>query len=189
MKQPLKGDGKIKRRKKIVRKANPFIKRKNITNQKYGTSKLERDFAKNFLDKLGLVYIYQYEAKAIKRFYDFAVTCVTEKDYIMEVKDGIECVRQDGQSFQVDLLIEIDGDYYHGNPNKYTNEDLSPMQKHNKFIDKLKTQWAGLNCVTLLRFWEDDIRNNSQKVIDELSKYVKINTKKRLILENKKKPH
>lgn len=107
----------------------------------------------------------------------------------MEVKDGIECVKQDGQSFQVDLLIEIDGDYYHGNPNKYTNEDLSPMQKHNKFIDKLKTQWAGLNCVTLLRFWEDDIRNNPQKVIDELSKYVKINTKKRLILENKKKPH
>ena len=168
MKQPLKGNEKIKRKKKIVRKANPFVKRKNVTNQKYGTSKLERDFAKNFLDKLGLVYIYQYEAKSIKRFYDFAVTCVTEKDYIMEVKDGIECVKQDGQSFQVDLLIEIDGDYYHGNPNK---------------------QWAGLNCVTLLRFWEDDIRNNPQKVINELSKYVQINTKKRLILENKKKPH
>lgn len=189
MKQPLKSDGKIKRRKKVVRKANPFIKRKHITNQKYGTSKLEKDFAKNFLDKLGLVYIYQYEAKSIKRFYDFAVTCVTEKDYIMEMKEGIKCVKQDGQSFQVDLLIEIDGDYYHGNPNKYTNEDLTPMQKHNKFIDKLKTQWAGLNCITLLRFWEDDIRNNPQKVIDELLKYVNINQKKRLILENKKKPH
>ena len=189
MRQPVKGNGKIKRKKKVINKSNPLAKKPNITNQKYGTSKLERDFSKNFLDKLGLVYIYQYEAKAIKRFYDFAVTCVTEKDYIMEVKDGIECVKQDGQSFQVDLLIEIDGDYYHGNPNKYTNEDLSPMQKHNKFIDKLKTQWAGLNCVTLLRFWEDDIRNNPQKVIDELSKYVKINTKKRLVLENKKKPH
>ena len=31
MKQPVKGDGKIKRKNKIVRKANPFIKRKNIT--------------------------------------------------------------------------------------------------------------------------------------------------------------
>ena len=45
MKQPVKGNGKIKRRNKIVRKANPFIKRKNITNQKYGTSKLERDIS------------------------------------------------------------------------------------------------------------------------------------------------
>lgn len=188
MRQPIKGNGIIKRKKKVYKKSNPFQK-KNISDKKYGTSKLERDFAKNFLDKLGLIYIYQYEAKDIKRFYDFAVTCFTEKDYIMENKDGIYCVKQDGQYFKPDLLIEIDGDYYHGNPEKYKNEDLSPMQKHNKFIDKLKTQWAGLNCITLIRFWENDIRNNPQKIIDELSKYVKIADKKKLILENRKKPH
>ena len=188
MKQPIKDGGKVRRKKVVVKKGNPF-KTRGKNNQKYGTSKLERDFARDFLDKLGLVYVYQYEAKDIKRFYDFAVTCFTEKDYITEDKDGIVCVKQEGQYFKPDLLIEIDGDYYHGNPDKYTNDSLSPMQKHNRFIDKLKTQWAGMNCITLIRFWESDIRNNPKKVIDEILKYVNINVKKRMILENKRKPH
>lgn len=169
------------------------IKRKKLNNrknsQKYGTSKLEETFAKNFLDKLGLIYVYQYEAKEIKRFYDFAVTCFTEKDYIMENKDGIRCVKQDGQYFKPDLLIEIDGDYYHGNPLKYSDKELSPMQKHNKFVDKLKTHWAGMNCITLIRFWEYDIKNNPEKVINEILKYISIGNKKKKILENKNKPH
>ena len=37
----------------------------------FGTSKLEQDFAKNFLDKLGVKYIWQFEAKEIKRFFDY----------------------------------------------------------------------------------------------------------------------
>lgn len=37
----------------------------------YGTSKLEEDFAKYFLDKLNVKYIYQFEAKEIGRFFDY----------------------------------------------------------------------------------------------------------------------
>lgn len=189
MKQPIKGKGKVKKKKVVEHKANPFAHKSNVNGQRYGTSKLERDFARDFLDKLGLVYVYQYEAKEIKRFYDFAVTCFVDKEYIMEEKDGIYCVKQEGQYFNPDLLIEIDGDYYHGNPNKYKIDELSPMQKHNRFIDALKTEWAGMNCITLIRFWEDDIRNNPEKVENEILKYVKANNKKRIISENKKKPH
>ena len=63
------------------------------------------------------------------------------------------------------------------------------MQKHNKFVDKLKDQWAGMHCIPLLRIWEYDIRNNPNKVIEELSKYIDLGIKKRKILENKKRPH
>lgn len=190
MKQPTKGNGKIKKKRKSpsYKKTNPF-KKKNITMQKYGTSKLEVDFAKDFLDKLGLVYIYQYEVKEIGRFFDFAITSFVEKDYIMENKDGIKCVKQEGQYFPVDMLIEVDGDYFHSNPKFYKKEDLTPMQKHNKFVDGLKDRWAGLQCIPLIRIWENDIRNNPQKVMDELLKYVTIGKKKRIVLENKKKPH
>ena len=44
----------------------PFRQRRK-TNQKYGTSKLEKDFARDFLDRMNLIYIYEYEAKDIKR--------------------------------------------------------------------------------------------------------------------------
>ena len=62
MKQPTKGGGTIKRKKPSTNK-----KRKH---KDYGTSKLELYFAKEYLDKLGLKYIYQFEAKDMKRFYE-----------------------------------------------------------------------------------------------------------------------
>lgn len=80
MKQPIKN----KKNEKNVTKKIVKYKEKH---PKYGTSKLEEDFAKNFLDKLGVRYIYQFEAKDIKRFYDF---------YLQDEN----------------LLIEVDGDYW-----------------------------------------------------------------------------
>jgi very-short-patch-repair endonuclease len=72
---------------------NKIIKRKSShkpstkIKQLYGTSKLEEDFARDFLDKLELRYVYQFEAKEIGRWYDFYLT-----DYR--------------------ILIEIDGGYW-----------------------------------------------------------------------------
>lgn len=166
----------------------PF-KQKHFSSEKYGTSQLERDFAKDFLDKLGLTYIYQYEAKDMKRFYDFGITAYDDVEYKTEVKDGIHCVKQEGQFFPLDLLIEVDGSYYHSDPRVVNENELSPMQKHNKFVDRLKDKWAAMHGVPLLRIWEYDIRNNPKKVIEEIDKYVKSSKKKRAIKENKKKPH
>lgn len=181
MRQVVKGGGKIKKKK-------PAIKKRRI-HKKYGTSKLEVYFAKEFLDKMGLVYIYQYEAKDIKRFFDFVLTAYDDVPYITETKDGIKCVKQEGQYFHACLCIEVDGDYYHANPKKVDVNNLNPMQKHNKFVDKLKDEWCGRHCIPLLRIWEDDIRNNPEKVRKEIEKYMGVGHKKRLIMENKKKPH
>lgn len=166
----------------------PFKQRKR-TEQKYGTSKLELDFARDFLDKLKLTYIYQYEAKDIKRFYDFAVTCHDDTEYIMEEKDGINCVRQDKQFFPVDLIIEVDGSFFHSDPRVVTEDKITPMHKHNKFIDNLKDQWAAMHCIPLLRIWEYDIRHNPKMVIEEIQKYVKAGKIKKKRMENRKKPH
>ena len=80
--------------------------------KKYGTSKLEFDFAKEFLDKNNIVYIYQYEVKEIGRFFDFAITSYRDKSYLFEKKSGINSVKQDGQYFDVSFFIEVDGDYW-----------------------------------------------------------------------------
>ena len=68
--------------KKIVAIRNNTKKR---IRPKYGTSKLEEKFAKDFLEVIGLPYERQFEAVDIKRFYDFKVG---------------------------NVLIEIDGDYW-----------------------------------------------------------------------------
>lgn len=107
---------------------------------KYGTSKLEKVFAEKFLEKLGVEYTEQFEAKDIKRFYDF------------KVGDRI--------------LIEVDGDYYHARGLVY--EEMNPMQKHNKKVDAIKDEWARSHGYLLVRVPEHEIRTNPGWVMSRL---------------------
>lgn len=188
MKQPTRGKNKQTRtnRKKSAR-SNTVSHKKH--KQEYGTSKLERDFARDFLDKLGLRYIYQFEATEIKRFYDFAVIICDNYPLRYEERDGLKSVIQEGKRFLVSFLIEVDGDYWHGNPESINESELTPMQKHNKKVDKYKDDWALMQNLPLLRFWESDIKKKPRKVMAELKKAVEAAKKKQLILENRKKPH
>jgi very-short-patch-repair endonuclease len=83
MKQPIKKQ----KNNKIVAIKNVKKENRKQIYTKYGTSKLEEDFAHNFLDKLGVKYTYQFEAKDIGRFFDF---------YLQDEN----------------LIIEVDGDYW-----------------------------------------------------------------------------
>ncbi len=53
------------------------------------------------------------------------------------------------------LLIEADGDYWHGNPERY--DELNEMQSINKKNDAFKDELAKNEGMALLRFWESDI--------------------------------
>lgn len=187
-KQPTKNTNKTSQR-SPQRKVKSTIHKPRKHRQKYGTSKLESDFARDFLDKLGLNYIYEYEAKDIKRFYDFAVTMYDDISFITETKHGINCIKQDGQNVPIAFLIEIDGGYFHSDPRVVNEKKLNPMQKHNKIVDFIKDKWCALHGYPLLRIWEYDIRNNPKKVFDELHKYIGDGQKRKKINENKKKPH
>jgi len=60
------------------------------------------------------------------------------------------------------ILIEVDGDYYHGNPEKYSN--LNETQQKVKQKDIIKDKVAKTNNFILLRFWESNILNNKENV-------------------------
>jgi hypothetical protein len=161
----------------------------NKNKPKYGISKLEAYFAKEYLDKMGLKYIYEYEAKDIGRFYDFAITLYQEIPFIMENKHGIESIKQEGQNIPICMLIEIDGDYYHSNPEIMKNKKLNNMQKHNKFVDFLKDKWCEKKGIPLVRIWENDIRHNPKKVFELLNQYLGEGYRKKRIDDNRKRPH
>lgn len=84
MAQPVKKGGTYQkpRSKTIKKKRKPTVSeiiKKNIERSKkphpkYGTSKLEKKFAKEFLKKLGIKYEEQFYAESIKRYYDFYLT-------------------------------------------------------------------------------------------------------------------
>lgn len=58
------------------------------------------------------------------------------------------------------VLVEVDGDYYHGNPLLYEHKDLNKMQLRNIKNDKHKDTLAKGNGYTLERVWEYDLNNN-----------------------------
>jgi very-short-patch-repair endonuclease len=161
MKQPIKNksDKHVIKPKKTVK--NTLGKKKH---PQYGTSKLEDDFANDFLKKLGVEYQYQFEAKDIGRFFDFYLP-------------------------KSNLIIEIDGDFWHGNPEKYNKEELRGHQIRAQRIDEYKNKWALLHGIPILRIWESDIRKNPKKVMNILKEELNIQEKRRIINENKRKRH
>ena len=140
---------------------------KKVNHPKYGTSKLEDRFAEQFLDKLGVKYIRQFEAQDIGRFYDFAV----------QLKHGGI------------ILLEIDGGYWHSDPRVVNEDELSPMQKHNKRVDEHKNEWALLHGIPLLRIWEKDINENPSGVLKFLKDRFYIENEKILNENVKNKKH
>ena len=154
----------VKKKKKLTREEiiKRNIERSKKPHPKYGTSKLEKKFAKEFLEKLGIRYEEQFEAKDIKRFYDFFLP-----DYR--------------------TLVEVDGSWFHSYGLIY--EEMNPMQKRNARVDEIKNEWAALHGYPLIRIWEHDINENPQKVLDMLRERLGIEMEKLIIKENKKKRH
>lgn len=66
------------------------------------------------------------------------------------------------------ILIEVDGDFYHCNPQFFNEDKRTPIQRQNLKYDKIKNKIATDSGYTLLRFWEYDINNHPAKVIKEL---------------------
>jgi very-short-patch-repair endonuclease len=63
------------------------------------------------------------------------------------------------------FLIEVDGDYWHCNPNTKYSTPIYAAQKKNLIQDEIKNNWCLDNKYKLLRFWESDINNNTEKII------------------------
>jgi very-short-patch-repair endonuclease len=72
-----------------------------------------------------------------------------------------------------DLVIEVDGDFYHCNPIKYPNGPIYETQRNTVKNDNKKNKICeSSEGLTLLRFWETDINNKPEWVIEELKKYL-----------------
>ena len=71
---------------------------------------------------------------------------------------------------QSNLLIEVDGDYFHANPDVYTEGDLNSMQKRNVKNDEFKDTLANGRGYILTRVWESDLAKKYEEVKDSIKK-------------------
>jgi very-short-patch-repair endonuclease len=68
----------------------------------------------------------------------------------------------------VNLVIECDGDYWHANPKFYKDKKLTEAQIKNVGRDKRKDELLKSKSIDFIRFWEDDIKNNFEKVKEKI---------------------
>lgn len=62
------------------------------------------------------------------------------------------------------LIVEIDGDYFHANPSVYQEHQLNGMQKKNKRNDLFKNALASTMGYGMFRVWEKDLKENLEEV-------------------------
>jgi very-short-patch-repair endonuclease len=110
-------------------------------------SKTERKFKISVLENLNIQYEPQFYVREIVSFYDFHIK-------------------------NTNILIEIDGDFWHCNPNSQHALPKYKCQFKNLKKDTLKTRWALENNYILLRFWETDINSNLKEVVKKLLEYL-----------------
>jgi hypothetical protein len=69
---------------------------------------------------------------------------------------------------EYNIYIEVDGDFFHSNPKFYPKGPISKIQKRNAANDKNKNAFCEQYKMKLLRFWEYDIMNNKQQIMENL---------------------
>ena len=126
--------------------AKKRLKRRNSKRSQIATSKLEDKFEMMLIllgMKKGIHYERQHHIPAIYSYFDFKI-------------------------LKRNILIEVDGDYWHCNPNTKHALPITEAQIKTVMKDRIKNDYCRRNKIKLYRFWETDINNTPEKVLDIL---------------------
>lgn len=107
------------------------------------------------------------KSKLEETFLNFLKTDHIRQYYVREIKSYFDFYLPNNN-----IMIEVDGDFWHCNPNGKFPIPMYESQFKNIEKDKIKTDWCFNNNITLLRFWEKDINENPERVKSELSRYL-----------------
>lgn len=71
------------------------------------------------------------------------------------------------------IIIECDGDYWHGNPKIYAENKLNETQKKKINFDKYKNMYLNSKGWKVFRFYETDILRNVENCVEQILKKIK----------------
>lgn len=110
---------------------------KQFESRKFRKTKIELMY-ENVLVTLGVRYTYSYIFQ--RRQFDFFLPDVM-------------------------TVVELQGDFWHGNPTKYTENLLRDHQKMKRLDDRVKKSLVERNGLRYVEFWESEMYNSIEEVI------------------------
>ena len=115
-----------------------------------------------------------FSKKPMNKLEEFVSSILNKNDikyhfqFFLKTKDGI-CKSYDFKIKDTNILIEIDGDYWHGGPSLKKHFYKVNETKQN---DILKEQLALENGFQLIRIWESDIYKQPNILIDKIKNLI-----------------
>ena len=103
------------------------------------------------------------EAEFVKLMNELEILCEPQKIIRLKIYDFYLP--------DYNIIVEVDGDYFHGNPVLF--EEASKMQKRNIKNDKYKDTLARGLGFQLERVWESDLKNNYEQVKERFKQLCK----------------
>lgn len=105
----------------------------------------------------------KYKMNKLERFF---FDTITKEGIDIEYSVILDRKQYDFGNKEKRVLIEINGDFWHGNPSIYSALSDRQIAAHEK--DRVKKEWAELKGFKVLSFWESDIRNRIDDVLSEV---------------------
>jgi G:T-mismatch repair DNA endonuclease (very short patch repair protein) len=65
----------------------------------------------------------------------------------------------------IPIIIEALGDYWHGNPIKYNDSNMSDIQRKNKNKDKARFAYLNKCGYNIFGIWENDVNTDIEKAM------------------------
>jgi G:T-mismatch repair DNA endonuclease (very short patch repair protein) len=103
------------------------------------SSEVEKKFVKECVKPLGIEYVTQHYIKELCHYCDVYIP-------------------------SKNLIVEFQGDYWHGNPKKYTKEELSDYQLEKVEKDEKLRAYCAEHNIGLIEVWESDYNRDPDSV-------------------------
>ena len=127
-----------------VRKRYSNLMRKRIENGTFTiSSSEEKKFIDEIIKPLGIDYSTQHYLKDLKHYCDVFVP-------------------------KKNIIIEFQGDYWHGNPQKYDISELSEHQMRKVAKDKELRDYCSKHGIKLVEVWESDYKRHNASVKENM---------------------
>ena len=148
---PQTEEGKIKLRLARLKQPDPRLgtKHSEETKEKMKLKRANRIFplkdtsieikVQNFLKQLRIEFLSHFYIKGVNHGY--------QCDILIPIQEGIN----------QKIIIEVDGDYWHGNPEKFPKNKLSPRQIKQIEDDMIRNEELVKKGYKVIRLWENEI--------------------------------
>lgn len=130
----------------------------NVSTEAIAEVRKTYNIKKNGNEVKGISYI----EKTIKDYFDLLDIKYIYNEYLGDYKPDFYIEYKN-------LIIEVQGDYFHCNPYIYANGPIDDIQQKHILKDYYKKCYYTSRGYTILYIWEYDINNNFEKVKEKIS--------------------